>query len=245
MNLLWIALFLALPASISAVDISTVLLYRVGPNGVNGFLGQGRVDYTCANLPPGECCKPHASVLPTLRDVGTTMVLTSQLQVNQLAAAWNPGASDSNSVECAGIPAVRKFGPGILTQAVPVLSDARIYADFDELLFAASWVDLRTRFPPGTSETRYLQWQGVKGLIWGKDVWSAASDGIPFPKRATGQRLNSWSSHGTAYIQAPGRWRYPTLYSVNGTNYTALDNGLYASPDGKSLNLTSLSPLES
>ena len=246
MNLLhFTALLLPLPAIVSAVDITMTLFYRVNPNGGFGLHGRPRVEYTCENIPPGECCKPHAVILPNLRGFGTTIVMTSYLQANQLAAAWTPGASstlNTNVIECAGIPAVRYFGPGILLSTVPPLEDFRFDAEHEELLFAASWVDLRTRFPPGSSETRYLQWQGVRGLIWGKNVWSAASDGIPFPKRAIGQRLNDRSPRGTAYIQPPGRWRYPTLYSVNGTNYTARDNGLYASRDGNLLNLTSLSP---
>ena len=248
MNLLrFTALLLALPAIVSAVDITMTFLYRVEANGgFFGLYGRPRVEYTCTNIPPGECCKPHAEILSTLRGFGSTTVMTSWLQASQLAAAWTAGASStlySNVIECAGIPAVRYFGPGILLRTVPALEDFRFDADHEELLFAASWIDLRTRFPPGSSETRYLQWQGVRGLIWGKNTWSAASDGIPFPKRALGQSLNDWSPHGTAYIQAPGRWRYPTLYSVNGTNYTAFDNGLYASLNGKTLNLTSLSPL--
>lgn len=247
MNLLrFTALLLALPAIVSAVDITMTLFYRVDGIGGFGLHGRPRVEYTCTNIPPGECCKPHAVLLPTLRGFGSTTVVTSYLQANQLAAAWTADSSSTlslNVIECAGIPAVRYSGPGILLRTVPALEDLRFDAAHEELLFAASWVDLRTRFPPGSSETRYLQWQGVRGLIWGKNTWSAASEGIPFPKRAVGQRLDDWSPHGTAYIQAPRRWRYPTLYSINGTNYTALGNGLYASRYGNSLNLTSLSPL--
>lgn len=51
-----------------------------------------------------------------------------------------------------------------------------------EIVVAASWVDLRTRFPPNGGDIRYLKFQGVKSLIWGRNTWSAALDGISYPK---------------------------------------------------------------
>lgn len=117
MNLLHLtALLLGLPALISAVDITMALVHRVGLNGGFRVHGRNEVEFTCENIPPGECCKPHADMIPTLRFFGVTTVMTSYLQANQLAAAWTPGASTtlySNDIECAGIPAVRYYGPGL------------------------------------------------------------------------------------------------------------------------------------
>ena len=154
-----------------------------------------------------------------------------------MAAIWGPAVPDASRVECTGTPKARSFGPGIWVHTVPSIADYRFDADFPELFFSASWVDLRTRFPPSGADTRYLQWQGVKGLIWGKNTWSAASDGIPFPKRSNELKTNDWISTGTAYIQSPKRWRYPSLYSVNGTNYTRVAEGLYKNQDGMILDL--------
>lgn len=159
-----------------------------------------------------------------------------------MAAAWSPAVPDPLSVGCVGTPTARFSGPGVWLHSIPSVGDYRFDAQFHELIFSASWVDLRTRFPPGSSDTRYLQWQGVRGLIWGKNTWSAASDGTPFPKRSVKQRLNGWAPTGTAYIQAPARSRYPSLYSVNGTNYTRMGAGVYTSDDGLALNL--IAPLE-
>ncbi|KAL8829988.1 MAG: hypothetical protein Q9170_005945 [Blastenia crenularia] len=107
------------------------------------------------------------------------------------------------------------------------------------ILFAASRIDLRRRSPPNSADSMYLQWQGVKRLIWGSGRWTAESEGIPFPKRHRSQVLNSWASHGTAYLRAPTRWKRPDLYSINGTNYTEFSNGVYKADDGRFLNLTS------
>ena len=155
-----------------------------------------------------------------------------------MVAAWTPATSDPSSIGCTGTPAARFNGPGIWLHATPSVDDIRFDAQFQELIFSASWVDLRTRFPPGSSDTRYLQWQGVQGLIWGKNTWSAASGGTPFPKRSAKQRVNGWTPVGTAYIQPPARSRYPSLYSVNGTNYTRTAEGFYTNDDGLTLNLT-------
>ena len=144
---------------------------------------------------------------------------------------------DSSRVGCTGTPTARFSGPGIWVHTVPSIGDYRFDAEFHELFFSASWVDLRTRFPPGSADTRYLQWQGVKGLIWGKNIWSAASDGIPFPKRSKESNSNHRARTGTAYIQSPGRSRYPSRYSIHGINYTRVADGLYESHDGMTLNL--------
>lgn len=115
----------------------------------------------------------------------------------------------------------------------------------ETLVFAASWIDLRTRFPPDSKASRYLAWQGVKRMVWGTEgVWSAASDGIPFPKRKGRRkreqlRLNGWTERGEVTIATPMRWRYPELYEVNGTEFRDAGNGVYRSGDGRMFNLTS------
>lgn len=221
----------------SAIDISLSLLYRDLPQ-AHYPPSRSRVTYTCEDIPAGECCKAHPQIIATLRNVGTSTSVAGTLRVDQMVAGWSLSMSNPTSFECVGRPIARYFGPGIWVHSVPSARDVRFDASINELVYAASWVDLRTRFPPGSSEARYLQWQGVRGLVWGKNTWSAASDGIPFPKRNIGLRLNAWAPRGTAYIQPPSRWRYPSLYSVNGTNYTDSGNEVYMSRDGRTLNFS-------
>lgn len=111
------------------------------------------------------------------------------------------------------------------------------------VVFAASWIDLRLRFPPSSAGTRYLQWQGVKGAIWGTDSWSAESNGIPFPKSKRSHRvrkLNNYAQNGTVYVSTPKRVRYPSTYTLNGTEYVLAGNGAYLSKDGKVLDLRTI-----
>ena len=218
----------------SAIDISLSFLYRELPR-AHLPPSRSRVTYTCEGIPAGECCKAHAQIIATLRHMGSSTSVAGTLLADQLVAGWNPSMSNPTSFECAGRPIARHFGPGIWVHSIPSATDARFDADFNELIYAASWVDLRTRFPPGSLETRYLQWQGVRGLVWGQNTWSAASDGIPFPKRNIGLRLNAWAPRGIAYIQPPSRWRYPNVYFINGTNYTGSGDGVYTSRDGRTL----------
>ena len=227
--------FLTFSLIVSAVDITLSFLYRDLPQ-AHIPPSRSRVTYECEDIPAGECCKAHSQITATLRHVGTSTSIAGTLRADQMVAGWSVSMSNPTSFECVGRPIARYFGPGIWVYSVPSATDVRFDADIHELIYAASWVDLRTRFPPGSSETRYLQWQGVRGLVWGKNTWSAASDGIPFPKRNIGLRLNDWAPRGTAYIQPPSRWRYPSLYSINGTNYTASENGVYISRDGRTLN---------
>ena len=222
----------------SAINISLSFLYRDLPQ-AHLPPSRSRVTYTCDDIPAGECCKAHAEIIATLRNVGTSTSIAATLLTDQMAAGWGLSTSNPTSFECVGSPIARYFGPGIWVHSIPSIRDVRFDADANELVYAASWVDLRTRFPPGSAETRYLQWQGVRGLVWGKNTWSAASDGIPFPKRNIGLRLNDWAPRGTAYIQPPPRWRYPSLYSINGTTYTDSGNGLYMSRDGRTLSFES------
>ena len=79
-----------------------------------------------------------------------------------------------------------------------------------------------------------MQLQGVKKLVWGKDSWSAASDGVPLPKMAKRGigKLNDWAVKGTVYIAEPPRWIYPDVYTVNGTNFTDKGEGIFKSEGG-------------
>ena len=196
------------------------------------------------DVAPGTCCKPHHSVLPYLGYLTKSILRVDGLQIQQFAAGWAAtGEYNVDIVNCSGSPVARFFGPGQWLH--------RIQDDVDDgtglpqipdepaFITAASWIDLRTRFPASSEETRYLQFQGVNKLIWGKNTWSAASDGMPFPKmvRRGMKRLNGWAQQGTAYIQQPVTSVFPDRYLVNGTNYTNTGDGSYKSAEGVVLDL--------
>ena len=112
-------------------------------------------------------------------------------------------------------------------------------------IFSASWVDLRTKVPPETDELKkYLQSQGVKGLVAGDAKWSPVINGEPHYRRSQGLRKRADWQHqrivegalpsGTVYLSSTGRWQYADLIIVNGTNYTdeRKGNGIYTSANG-------------
>lgn len=206
----------------------------------------------CLDIPPGDCCKPHEdAILPgpeSLHDYDASHVRFTGLRTQQLGAGYGATTPRYDGIACSGTPLVRFFGPDDPLRSPH--GQPRFQA-FDpngrlvppmNLVFSASWIDLRTRFPPDSAAARYLQWQGVKRMVWGSDTWSAASDGIPFPRRKREreqQRLNGWAQTGQVTISTPRRWRYPDLYSFNGTDFRKGGDGVFQSSDGRVLNLTS------
>ncbi|KAL8904560.1 MAG: hypothetical protein Q9207_003179 [Kuettlingeria erythrocarpa] len=167
----------------------------------------------------------------------------------QIGFGWGATGSNYEDIQCgAGNPILRLAGPnqfpydpwddegGYITHPPGGLLAAGPSTP-DTIVFAASWIDLRRRLPPDSAGSLYLQWQGVRGLIWGSGRWSAESQGVPFPRRDRARLMNPWSPRGTAYLQAPTRWRRPDVYRLNGTNYTASD-GFYKAEDGRVLDLS-------
>ena len=202
---------------------------------------------TWPNVPPGTCCIPDRSALPFLGYMTDSVLRVTGLQMQQFAAGWAAtGQYHGDIVHCTGAPVDRFYGPGQWLRHFPVdSSDEEGYGSHvphaQDFIMAAIWIDLRTRFPASGKESRYLALQSVKRLILGKDVWSAASDGVPLTRRKTVRRgtvngnLNEWAEQGTAYIGAPVRWMYPVRYEVNGTNYTRGEDGNYKSEQGVKL----------
>ena len=204
------------------------------------------VDATCMNIAPGECCKTELANFHYAIHIVESKTTVGPLLADQFSAAWSADAATISSTKsiftnCTGLPIDRFFGPGTWERRAEDRSEFQYDNWPDEnLAFGASWVDLRLRFPASSAGTRYLQFQGVKGLVWGTNTWSAASNGMPFPKSMKRNRLNGLAQQGTAYIQPPSRWRYPDVYEVNGTTYKDTGNGVYKSEAGRVLNLTNL-----
>ena len=217
------------------------------PKIIYGVAGAGNpVSATCPNIAPGDCCKPHEHVIlpppKTLQDYAFSHVSFTSLRAQQLGAGFAATSPHYEGIACAGAPLVRFFGwsDGEQQQYHP---DMGLAPAPDTLVFAASWIDLRTRFPPDSAGSRYLQWQGVSNALWGSGTWSAASDGVPFPRRRKRdrkhhQRLNGWAEKGQVTIATPSRWSYPSLYEVNGTEFRDKGNGVFKSGDGRVLSLT-------
>ena len=122
----------------------------------------------------------------------------------------------------------------------------RMYDDEDEetgspesIVFSASWVDLRTRFPVGSEGMRYLAWQGVKRMVWGVNTLTVVSGGVPLPRkrRDVGEEevrvekrdrkgiLDGWLPVGQVEVGTPRRWKYPSVYEVNGTKFEDAGDG--------------------
>ncbi|KAL9582577.1 MAG: hypothetical protein Q9212_003219 [Teloschistes hypoglaucus] len=170
------------------------------------------------------------------------------LRQGQFGAGWPPRLGPSPgewTVDCTGPPILRVYGPSDLQPSDRIEEYRPPWGDFEgngpeEMVLGAAWIDLRLRFPASSVATRYLVFQGVKGLIWGKDTWNAASDGIPFPKVKRGDKLNNHALHGKATISTPTRWVYPSMYTVNKTDFVNSGTGTYTSSDGQVLDLKSL-----
>ena len=205
---------------------------------------------TWPNVAPGTYCIPDRSALPFLGLMTDSVIQVTGLQIQQFAAGWpTTGPYHADIVNCTGEPVERFHGPGewlrhIIYDSSDEEDDGTGVSDprsAQAFIMAASWIDLRTRFPASGKESRYLALQSVKRLVLGKDLWSAASDGVPWARRrmvkrgTMNGRLNEWAEQGTAYIGAPVRWMYPARYEVNGTNYTRGEDGNYTSEKGVKL----------
>ncbi|KAI4089325.1 MAG: hypothetical protein LQ344_005457 [Seirophora lacunosa] len=148
------------------------------------------------DVAPGTCLKPSPPLLPTLLNHRAAELRFFHLRHAQLGAGW-PATTFSRHdiIECTGAPLVRVLGPapaGAVDDAIAVYTPpwgTMEEGTFSNVVYAASWVDLRVRFPPDSKGSRYLQWQGVKSAVWGWGSWSAASDGVPFPKKRKGDEV--------------------------------------------------------
>lgn len=233
-------------------DIEFVYVHK--PNPLNSYRLDPRdpVIAACRRIPPGVCCVPHRNELlaPTenLNSIEYGATAFSPLLANQFGFGWGARGPEWSSINCGpGPPILRVLGPtgyahdpwddhGGYVTLPPNGWQAATPGTPSTIVFAAAWIDLRRRVPPNRVDARYLRWQGIKELSWGRNRWKALD--LPFRRRDSIQALNSWASEGTAFIQAPIRWRRPDLYSINGTNYTKIDSQSYKADDGRFLNLT-------
>ena len=109
----------------------------------------------------------------------------------------------------------------------------------DNYFTGASYISVPATLPSSiTSNSLWLQAEGVLGLVWGGGQWFAdVAKGSGVPGARKRKRGIISAAKGTVYAVAPTRWVYPSSITVNGTEYTsgntsALD---YASADGTRL----------
>ncbi|KAL8748534.1 MAG: hypothetical protein Q9184_007235, partial [Pyrenodesmia sp. 2 TL-2023] len=197
--------------------------------------------------------------LPSLTHSRAGETVFHNLLRNQFGAGWAAtGLAHRDIINCTGVPILRVFGPSpsgstadddddrIVVYNPPWGED--IEGEPANVVFAAAWVDLRVRFPPGDAGSRYLQWQGVKGAaVWGLGTWRAASDGVPVPKKmvkrgsssSSGRKdkvlVNGRALNGTAYVATPVRWAVPDVYGVDGREYRYVGNDTYVDEGGRVL----------
>ncbi|KAI4142836.1 MAG: hypothetical protein L6R39_004795 [Caloplaca ligustica] len=236
-----VLLFLLLIQSLPSlqVDIKFVWMHNL----MRGFFqGRDPVEAACLDIAPGVCCRPHKDVIlpapETLYDYSNSYVSFRGLLAQQMAAGWGSTTPRFEGIACSGTPLVRLFGPTD-GQAHAYHPDGLLPAP-ENMVFAASWIDLRTSVPPDLLASRYLQWQGVKEMVWDAGFWSAAGSTPTKRKREKEQqRLNGWAEKGRVTIATPSRWRYPNLYTINGTEFRDGGDGVFKSGDGRVFNLTS------
>ena len=160
---------------------------------------------------------------------------------NQLGAGFAATGSEYGGIGCRNVPIARIFGPSI--PGAGYIGPPRGSAPHPtNLVFAASWIDLRVTVPPTPAELQSLKLQGVMELLVGLNRWSTGGDGIvprrKRKKRNGMERLNSFAKQGTAYIRPPSLWRYADTYNVSGVVYHEVDHGVFESEDGRVLNVT-------
>lgn len=206
------------------------------------------VTYRCIDISPGTCCQPHpelfTSSINTRRASGTAFL---GLRQGQFGAGWpaRRNRSGDYAVDCTGQPILRVYGPSDtsddrIEEYRPPWGE-EIDSTPEDMVFGAAWIDLRLRFPASSAATRYLMFQGVRGLVWGKETWNAGSDGIPFPKVRRGEKvLSDQALHGKATISTPSRWVYPNSYTINKTDYVNGGTGAYIDREGRVLDLKTL-----
>lgn len=199
----------------------------------------------CYNLNPGECCKGlpiqfthyFNPFFPATAD-------WSNLLPTHVAAIWGRRGAIRY---CSGTVLETRPGPGSWHYEGTGEQQPR----------GASYVQLPAGVPPVDDENvNWLLAEGMLGFVWGGGQWFAAGGGQgsinPVPRsiitgagnRPPGRRNVRRRSivsarKGTAYVQAPRKWRWPDSVTVNGTEYSNAGRGdlRYESADGTPLPL--------
>ena len=218
----------------------------------NEYVPGFEISITCPDLLPGQCCTaPQTS----FRSYSAHVVSFMGLRPLHIAAIWRSRVHSAGQLDfstsytgCSSEVWRSRPGPGSWTWEMwgePDVAGSLTPAT------GASYIDLPTALPPDEKVSRWLDAQGILGLVWGGGKWfsgPAASrllgyDGSTSPKDRRRRDFRS-SLGGTLYAGRPHHWVFPTYIDVNGKRYFS-ENGsdarVYKDLSGMLLNLTQLS----
>lgn len=195
----------------------------------------------CEDIPPGICCIAITfGNYCYFNPFNPTSVRFDNLLVNDVATIWGlrNGIPDPDPIrDCSGTLIETRTGM-VGSWYYPAPGAQRAYG--------ASYIRLPLKLPPDKSESRWLELEGMLGLVWGGGKWFAqgaetvVGQGVGLRKRRKGGRRIVTGAEGTAYLRGPQLWRWPDHIVVNGTRYSSLDTGglRYRSADGAVLDMT-------
>ena len=202
----------------------------------------------CPRQPPGICC---SLPLEFSGSVTPTITFRHLLPGDIAAVFWE--VLDWHFIGKDTWPP-NNLSPGCQT---PIIQTGRgpgtySYDGMDALghetpIGGGSYISLGdVKLPPKPEAVSALTFQGVVGLVWGGGQWfgSAAAQSKFGLRRLKERRGIRSPQKGTAFIQGPRRWVYPTLLEMNGTQYTSNDTSrlIYTAANGQTLNLTRPEP---
>ena len=195
---------------------------------------------SCINIAPGVCCR-------TFRSYHETWISIENLLLSDVAAVWTNSeqGNDASRIEgCSGRPSETRAGPFEEWSLVTGLLRPHYFV-------GGSYISLRSAPPTSNAAADWLTMQGIRGLAWGDMLWEAGDHFISYQGHTSylGQSQGNglWKrggrhliNRGTAYLTEPLRWEYPSLITVNGTNYTDNSRGdlIYSSDSGSMLNVS-------
>ncbi|KAL9007892.1 MAG: hypothetical protein Q9173_006927, partial [Seirophora scorigena] len=133
---------------------------------------------TCTNLPPGTCCQARDVQHAFFRRErfgnhlgqvfeGFRTAAWTHLAPLDIAALWQQHGELRG---CSGTPLSTIIGPG--PWLYPVEGDSDVY------ITGASYIKLPQRLPdPGDQDSRWLEAEGILGLVSGGRMWTAPNAG--------------------------------------------------------------------
>ena len=198
----------------------------------------------CYNLNPGECCRAFPVAFTHFFDPFYPATADwSGLLPTHVAAIW--GQRDTIR-HCSGTILDTRPGPG----------SWHYQGRGEQQPKGASYIRLPAGLPPvDEGNVDWLLAEGMLGFVWGGGRWFAGGHQgsiNPVPRSIPGaavdppegkRRLKRGgivsAQKGTAYVQAPRKWRWPDSVHVNGTEYSNAGRGdlRYESADGRPLPL--------
>ena len=224
------------------LGLGLIILGLVGPSiQVDIVLQSISSSVTCHNVRPGQCCLAIAEMNGPARVVQITNLLPMDI-----AAIWRVRRPSGLRVVggCSGSVVASRSGPGTWEwryDASPIVSSWRPAC-------GASYITLPAEVPPKKEATVWLAAEGLLGLVWGGGNWFASPSASAYFQRSISLPQSNMrrgiisAEKGQVYATPPPGVVFPTLVSINGTNYTVEAEGslIYRQDEtGAILNLTS------